>query len=169
MVQPLLGSHRNGQDKLYLFRKYLLCWEHEYIVSHNKIHPVKVTFCVLFYNLFLLNCQHCTSLHSFKETAQSCEFYDNARCFFPSHHLASSTLCCQGSSYLTRTIRLHLFLSLLLRGFEWVPSKLTRYPWVKNSQYLLTIRLGGPLRWYGCPCQKFNHRSSNPQSSYYTD
>ena len=39
---------------LYLFQKYLLCWEHECIVSRNKIDPVKVAFCVFFYNLFLL-------------------------------------------------------------------------------------------------------------------
>jgi hypothetical protein len=41
-VRPLLGSSRNGQITLYHFQKYLLFWEHEYIVSRNKITYVKM-------------------------------------------------------------------------------------------------------------------------------
>ena len=39
---------------LYLFQKHLLSYVHEYNVSRNKITFVKVTFCMFFYNLFLL-------------------------------------------------------------------------------------------------------------------
>ena len=39
---------------LYLFQKHLHSYEHEYIVSGNKITSIRVTFCVFFYNLFLL-------------------------------------------------------------------------------------------------------------------
>jgi hypothetical protein len=42
------------QATLRLFQKHLLCWKHEYIVSRNKIDTVKDTFCVSFYNWFLL-------------------------------------------------------------------------------------------------------------------
>ena len=111
-----LTSERSA--KLYLFQKYLLCLEHEYIVSRNNITSVIVTFCV-FYNLFIYliqNFWHSTSLHCLKETAQSCEFNDNvfetdrkrlelrALCF-PPDQLASSPPRCHGSSFLTRTIR----------------------------------------------------------------
>jgi hypothetical protein len=47
MVRPLLGSGRHGQATLYLFQKYLLCWEYQYIVYRNGIASVKVIFCVL--------------------------------------------------------------------------------------------------------------------------
>jgi hypothetical protein len=54
MVQTLLGSHRKEQETLWLFQKYLLRWEHEFIFQSNKITPVKVTFCAFFHNLFRL-------------------------------------------------------------------------------------------------------------------
>jgi hypothetical protein len=50
-------------ETLYLFQKYILCWDHEYIVSRNKITAVKVTFCVFSYNLLLLKVFD-TPLHS---------------------------------------------------------------------------------------------------------
>jgi hypothetical protein len=53
-VRPLHGSRRNSHETLFLFQKHLLCWEHEYIVFRNKINAVKVTLCMLVYNLFLL-------------------------------------------------------------------------------------------------------------------
>ena len=74
-VWPLNGSHRNGQTTPYLFQKHLLYWEHEYIFSRNKITYVKVTFCAN--NMLITNVGHYTSLHCLKETAQTCEFYDN--------------------------------------------------------------------------------------------
>ena len=46
-VRPLRGSHRNGQETLYLFQKYVLYWELYYIVSRNNITSVKATFCVV--------------------------------------------------------------------------------------------------------------------------
>ena len=116
-VWPLLGSRRNGHKTLYLFQKYLPCWEQENIVSRNKSDPVKVKFCVFFYNLFLL--KHfwpSNSLHCLKETLNSCEFYDSvfetdrkrlemrALCS-PSEQVASSPICCQESSSLARTVR----------------------------------------------------------------
>jgi hypothetical protein len=70
MAQPMLGSHRNGQAPSHLFQKYLLCWEHEYIFSHNKVTSVKVS--VLRLNILGI---HFVPL--LKETAQCCEFYDN--------------------------------------------------------------------------------------------
>ena len=60
-LQPLLGSGQNSQATLYLFQKYLLCWEHEYIVSWSKITSVKGFW-------------HSTSFQCLKETAHSCEF-----------------------------------------------------------------------------------------------
>jgi hypothetical protein len=79
-VRQLFGSHRNSQTTLYMFQKYLLCWEREYIVSRNKIDPVKVTFCVFFYNLSLLkNFLHSTSFLCLKATARPCGFYE---CFW---------------------------------------------------------------------------------------
>jgi hypothetical protein len=110
------GLTSERPETLYLFQKHLLCWKHEYIVSRNKIILVRVTFCVFFYNLFLLNnfC-HSTPLHCWKQTARSCQFSDNvfetdrkwlelrALCFSPDQ-LAYSPPRCQGSSYLTRKI-----------------------------------------------------------------
>jgi hypothetical protein len=116
-VRPLLGSRQNGQSTLYPSQKYLLCWEHKYIVSRNKIDSVKkfhlvcsftIYFCYKFLTIH-------TSLHSVKETALSCEFYDKtfwnaektggaARAVLPPHQLPFSSPRCQGSSYLTRTI-----------------------------------------------------------------
>ena len=108
-ARPSLGSHRNGQEKLYLFQKYLLSLEHENFVSPNKIDLVKVIF-FFFYNLFILKAFD-TPLHCLKETAQFCEFYDNvfemdrkrlelrALCF-TLDQLASSPPRCEGSSYL---------------------------------------------------------------------
>ena len=52
-VRPQPGSRRNGQKTLYLFQKYLLCWEHEYIVSRIKIDLLKLHF-VCFYDVFVL-------------------------------------------------------------------------------------------------------------------
>jgi hypothetical protein len=51
-VWLLLGSSWNGQAALYVFQKYLLCWEHAYNVS--CIQTTSVTFCLFFYNLFML-------------------------------------------------------------------------------------------------------------------
>jgi hypothetical protein len=62
----MLVSHWYSQVMLYPFQKYLCCWEHEYVVSHNKITSVEVTFCMLFYNLFLLksfDTPLCSSAH----------------------------------------------------------------------------------------------------------
>jgi hypothetical protein len=56
-----------------LFQIYLLCLEHEHIVSRSKITSVKVTFCEFFYNLFVLT----TVDTPLRSVAQSCQFYDN--------------------------------------------------------------------------------------------
>jgi hypothetical protein len=42
-------------ETLYLFQKYsyMICWEHEEIVSRSRVASVKVTFDVFFYHLFL--------------------------------------------------------------------------------------------------------------------
>jgi hypothetical protein len=45
---------QDGPVNASLRSEYLLCWEHKYIVSHNKITSVNVAFCMLFYNFFLL-------------------------------------------------------------------------------------------------------------------
>jgi hypothetical protein len=94
--------------------------EYECIVSRNRITSIKVTFCVLLYNLFVTNFWHSTSLRCLKETAQSWEFYDvfeanrkrlelRALCF-PSDQLTSSPPRCQGLSYLTRTVLEFIFI-----------------------------------------------------------
>jgi hypothetical protein len=59
-----------------MYQKYLLCWEHEYFISHNKITFVEVTFCVFFLQFISVkNFFHFTWLHCLKETAQFCKFY----------------------------------------------------------------------------------------------
>ena len=115
-TRPLLGSHRNGQTTLYLFQKYLLSLEHEYIVSSNKIDPVEVTFCVFFYNLFLLKIFG-TLLRSipYKKLHSAASFtimflrrtekgWSCCAMCFPPDQLASSPPGSQEASYLTRAI-----------------------------------------------------------------
>ena len=110
-VWPLLGSHRNRQATLHLFQKYLLCWQHEYIVSRNKITCVKVTFCVFFYNWFLLKL---LTLHFAPLLKINCTvLLGLLQCFLNALETAGAacavlhswpTSLFNGSSYLMRTI-----------------------------------------------------------------
>jgi hypothetical protein len=77
-VRPLHGSHRNGQQRYNRSKNIYSVGSMSTLFLAKKIDPVKVTFCVFFYNLFLLKIFWLsTSLHCSRETAQSCQFYDS--------------------------------------------------------------------------------------------